>query len=60
MVSPNDLLVWLTAAYSLATPIIAAVYWRSYGPANFLWLSDVALAFTLLSLLSREPLLAAR
>ncbi len=58
MVSPDDLLVWLTAAYSLATPIIAAVYWRSYGPANFLWLSDIALAFTLLSLLSREPLLA--
>jgi hypothetical protein len=58
MVSPNDLLVWLTAAYSLATPIIAAVYWRSYGPANFLWLSDIALAFTLISLLSRERLLA--
>ena len=58
MASPDGLLVWLTAAYSLATPIIAAVYWRSYGPANFLWLSDIALAFTLVSLLSRERLLA--
>ncbi len=47
MASPDGFLVWLTAAYALATPIIAAVYRRSYGPANFLWLSDIALAFTL-------------
>ncbi len=53
-----DPLVWLTAGYAFATPVIAAAYWRSYGPSNFLWLSDIALAFTFVSLVARSSLLA--
>lgn len=48
----------LTLAYGLALPVIAAVYWRAYGPSNFLWLSDIALLFTFAALLTRHPLLA--
>src|SRR5438874_11818598 len=36
----------LKLSYGLATPLIAAVYARCYGPTNFLWLSDVALGLT--------------
>ena len=49
---------WLTLVYGLAVPVIAVIYWRAYGPANFLWLSDVGLAFTLAALLSGNRLLA--
>lgn len=49
---------WLTLAYGLAIPIIVGVYWRAYGPSNFLWLSDIALFFTFAALLSGNPLLA--
>jgi hypothetical protein len=50
--------LWLTVAYSLAVPVIVVVYWRTYGPTNFLWLSDIALGCTLAALLSGNPLLA--
>jgi hypothetical protein len=58
MLSSEHIPLWLTLAYGLAVPIIAVVYWRSYGPTNFLWLSDVALAFTFAALVTGNPLLA--
>ena len=58
MVGAEQISLWLTLAYSLAVPVIAVIYWRTYGPANFLWLSDIALAFTLASLLTGNRLLA--
>jgi hypothetical protein len=54
----EQLSTWLALAYSLAIPVIAVIYWRAYGPSNFLWLSDIALVFTLAALLSGNPLLA--
>jgi hypothetical protein len=36
-VSAEHISLWLTLAYGLAVPVIAVVYWRAYGPANFLW-----------------------
>jgi hypothetical protein len=50
--------LWLTLAYGLAVPIIAVVYWHAYGPTNFLWLSDIALGFTFVALLTGSRLLA--
>jgi hypothetical protein len=38
--------------------LIAIMYWREYGPANFLWLSDIALVFTLAALVTGSRLLA--
>jgi hypothetical protein len=58
MLSSAHIPLWLTLAYGLAVPVIAVVYWRSYGPTNFLWLSDVALAFTSAALITGNPLLA--
>jgi hypothetical protein len=37
---------WLKLAYGVAVPVIAAVYWRAYGPQNYLWLSDIGLGLT--------------
>jgi hypothetical protein len=58
MVSSEQISLWLTLIYGLAVPTIAVIYWRAYGPSNFLWLSDIALAFTLAALLSGNRLLA--
>jgi hypothetical protein len=38
--------LWLKLGYVVAVPVIGAVYWRAYGPQNYLWLSDIALALT--------------
>ena len=38
--------LWLKLGYGVAVPVIAAVYWRAYGPQNCLWLSDVGLGMT--------------
>ena len=38
--------LWLKLGYGVAVPVIAAVYWRAYGPQNYLWLSDIALGLT--------------
>jgi hypothetical protein len=56
MVTSEHISFGLTITYSVAVPIIAVVYWRKYGPSNFLWLSDIALACTLVSLLTGHPL----
>jgi hypothetical protein len=38
--------LWLKLGYGVAVPVIAVVYWQAYGPQNYLWLSDIALALT--------------
>lgn len=35
--------LWLPIAYTLFLLVLVPVYWRHYGPANFLWFSDIAL-----------------
>jgi hypothetical protein len=37
---------------------IVPIYWRFYGPRNFLWFSDVALLTTAVALWLESPLLA--
>ena len=38
--------------------ILIPVYWRHYGPSNFLWLSDLGLFCTVLAIVLESPLLA--
>jgi hypothetical protein len=33
----------LKIAYTLFVCAVVPIYWRQYGPANFLWFSDIAL-----------------
>lgn len=37
--------------------ILVPIYWKNYGPQNFLWLSDIGLFLTLFALWLESPLL---
>lgn len=50
--------LWLKIAYTLFVCFIVPIYWRRYGPANFLWFSDIALLVTAPALWLESPLLA--
>jgi len=49
--------LWLKIADTLLVCLIVPIYWRRYGPANFLWFSDVALLSTVPALWLESPLL---
>jgi hypothetical protein len=50
--------LWLKVLYSAFVAVLVPAYWWYYGPANFLWFSDVALLVTLAALWRESPLLA--
>jgi hypothetical protein len=35
--------IWLKIACTIFITLLVPIYWRQYGPANFLWFSDIAL-----------------
>jgi hypothetical protein len=35
--------LWLPIVYTLFLLVLVPVYWKQYGPGNFLWFSDIAL-----------------
>ncbi len=49
---------WLKVSFTAFVIVLIPVYWHHYGPANFLWFSDVALFTTNLALLRESRLLA--
>ena len=50
--------IWLKIAYTIFVCLIIPVYWKQYGPANFLWFSDIALFVTVPALWFENSLLA--
>lgn len=44
--------------YAAFLVVLVPVYWRAYGPSNFLWLSDLALFGTTAAVIVESPLLA--
>jgi hypothetical protein len=44
-------------AYTIFIAILVPIYWKEYGPANFLWFCDVTLFLVLLGLWLRSNLL---
>jgi hypothetical protein len=50
--------LWIKIVYTLFLVVLVPVYWRKWGLANFLWLSDVTLLLTCLSLWMESKLLA--
>lgn len=48
----------LKITYALFVCVLVPLYWRYWGPANFLWFSDIALFVTLIALWLESPLLA--
>ncbi|MFO0871856.1 MAG: hypothetical protein U0935_23270 [Pirellulales bacterium] len=50
--------LWAKGIYSAFVGILVPIYWRDYGPTNFLYFCDVALLITLVALWTERPLLA--
>jgi hypothetical protein len=50
--------LWLKLLHTLFLCVLVPVYGHTYGPANFLWFSDLALLILLLALWLESPLLA--
>lgn len=50
--------LWLKVSFTLFGLVLVPVYWRQYGPANFLWFSDIALLLTVPALWMESSLLA--
>lgn len=50
--------LWLKLAYTAMVATIVPVYYVHYGPANFLWFSDIALIVTAIALWAESRLLA--
>src|SRR5262245_51942665 len=50
--------MWLKLLYSGFLAVLVPIYWRDYGPSNFLYFCDVALFLTLGALWLESPLLA--
>ena len=50
--------LWLKLGYTGFLAVLVPIYWRDYGPSNFLYFCDVALFFTLAALWFESSLLA--
>lgn len=50
--------LWIKISYTLFICILVPVYWKQYGPGNFLWFSDLALFVTAAALWLESSLLA--
>jgi len=50
--------LWLKIAYSVYVAVTLPIYYKKYGPANFLWFSDIALVATVAALWLESPILA--
>ena len=50
--------LWIKIAYTHFVCVVIVVYWRNYGPSNFLWFSDIALFLTVPALWLESGLLA--
>ena len=48
--------LWLKVLYSLFLCALVPVYWRHYGPTNFLWASDIALFLVFVAVWLEKPL----
>ena len=53
----GEIPIWIKVAYTLMVAVIVPVYLAYYGPANFLWFSDVAPIVTGVALWLENPLL---
>lgn len=50
--------LWIKIVYSLFVCILIPIYWKHWGPANFLWFSDIALIVNVPALWLENSLLA--
>jgi len=49
--------LWIKLAYTLFVCFLIPIYWKQYGPSNFLWFSDIALMSIVAALWLESPLI---
>jgi len=54
----NRIPLWVKLAYTAFMAVLVPVYWKNYGPTNFLYFCDTALLITLVGVWIESPLLA--
>ncbi len=55
---PQPISLWFKVPYTLFVCVLIPVYWVEYGPANFLWGSDIALFVSMVAAWTSNGLLA--
>jgi hypothetical protein len=53
----TSILNWVRILYTIFVIILVPVYWKNYGPENFLWFSDIALFAVGIALWTKSRLL---
>ena len=54
---PSAIPLWLKIVYTAFMGVLIPVYWKNYGPTNFLYFCDVALLLTLVGIWTENRLL---
>jgi hypothetical protein len=49
---------WLKWAYTVFLAVLVPIYWKNYGPTNFLYFCDVSLFLTLAAVWTKKPIFA--
>lgn len=57
LLGPEQIPLWLKIGYTLFVCVLVPMYWRHYGPGNFLWFSDTSLLLALVALWIENSLL---
>ena len=58
LIGEEHLPLWLKVSFTMFVLVLLPIYWKQYGPANFLWFSDIALLLTVPALWLESSLLA--
>lgn len=58
MQGPGTIALWIKLSYTAFVVALIPIYWKHWGPANFLWFSDVALFLSVVALWLENQLLA--
>ena len=56
-IAPEQIPLWLKVGYTAFVCVLVPIYWRHYGPGNFLWFSDACLLIALVAIWLESSLL---
>ena len=57
VMAPEQIPLWLKVGYTAFVCVLVPIYWKHYGPGNFLWFSDISLLIGLLAIWLESALL---
>ena len=55
--APEQIPLWLKISYTIFVCVLIPIYWKHYGPGNFLWFSDISLLIAVVALWIENSLL---